>query len=443
VYLERFTDPKGDLFIKFPLINNLVNERGWAATPQANARYAATAIGKPITLMLDKEMSLFHDYHPFSLKPGASNQEHIEFARRYAYGTIVDVTTDSGKYKAASGEIPWFGIARVDDETVKAEWLKPASKLLPPGFSPGIIQLDGPDNGITKYEILHVASVPSGAFGPKFVTLAKCQGALQQCAPQLRAASQLIEAGKTYKQRTNCCPLEAFSSLHIKSANSDNKNMSLNPNANSTPGPGTFPSTGTGVSTSGDILATQQMQQQKAKPTVRFTRRTQSPTAAISKEPNGNGEEDIYPPDQPGEGEGQQPQQEQQQVRRRAFNDPEIIQMKKELRENLERSKMERRYNDFSKHIPKVLFMKGGKVDEKAWASEVEKRVKNPKWEVGDVIDFYETKMLNSELTEVPLVRRASSPYSNPLGILQGASSLESDEERIKAEKCLRLNGGF
>jgi hypothetical protein len=159
MYIERFNDSKGDLFLKFPLISNLLNERRWRANERANEECVHTAIGKPLSVMLNKADSLFNDGHPFSLKSAATNQDHIEFANKYAIGEIVDVTRDSGKYKAASGEIPWFAIAKITDPVAKDELQKPQSRLIPPGFSPGIIQLEGPDHDISKYEIVHVASV--------------------------------------------------------------------------------------------------------------------------------------------------------------------------------------------------------------------------------------------------------------------------------------------
>ena len=86
----------------------------------------------------NKEDSLYHDGHPFSLKLGATDRDHIEYARKYAIGEIVGVTRDSGKYKSAAGEIPWFGIAKITDPVAKDELQKPQSTLIPPGFSPGI-----------------------------------------------------------------------------------------------------------------------------------------------------------------------------------------------------------------------------------------------------------------------------------------------------------------
>ena len=188
------------------IISNLFNDRRWRANELANEECVHTAIGKPLTVMLNKEESLFHDGHPFSLKSAATNQDHVEFANKYAIGQIVDVTQDSGKYKAASGEIPWFGIAKITDPVAKDELQKPQSRLIPPGFSPGIIQLEGPDHDISKYEIVHVASVAAGAYGPKFVSVAKCQRRPYDMRPAVKGGSTIVphkdELVSTYKEKT-------------------------------------------------------------------------------------------------------------------------------------------------------------------------------------------------------------------------------------------------
>jgi hypothetical protein len=61
--------------------------------------------------MFNKEESLFRDFHPFSPDAPIEDREaHVNFAEKYAYGRIVDVTKDSGSYKSGSGEIPWFAL---------------------------------------------------------------------------------------------------------------------------------------------------------------------------------------------------------------------------------------------------------------------------------------------------------------------------------------------
>jgi len=436
VYLERFTDEKGDLFIKFPLINNLLNQRGWRATTEANERYARTAIGKPLSLMLDKKDSLFYDYHPFSRDiPIDDRARQVEFARKYEYGHVVDVTKNSGSYKSASGEIPWFGIGKVTDPTVKEEWKKPETKLIPPAFSPGIAQLDGPDDAITQYEILHVASVPSGAFGPKFIAIGKCQGDLNTCTPQLRAAS--------YKERLGICPKDAFSSLLLKSGSSDNT-MSMSSNANSTPGPMSFGQAQVS-DPSGNTLATQNVQP-KQKPTIYYKKLRFS---GQSTEPKPNGEQT----EQGGEGGGDTGNTANMQTDEnadRAFRSSKYFQemqnMKKQLEQRTQQWDYKEKRYQLEKIIKPSLFTErrgnSERFNQKAWEAEIEKAIKE-----NIPIEWLQMYYANKEqLSQVPelQVKRASSPeWSNPLGSLQSASSLEADEEKIRAEKALRLNGGY
>ena len=438
MYIERFQDSKGDLFLKFPLISNLLNERRWRANDRANEDCVHTAIGKPLTVMLNKEESLFHDGHPFSLKSAATNQDHIEFANKYAIGEIVDVTRDSGKYKAASGEIPWFGIAKITDPVAKDELQKPQSRLIPPGFSPGIIQLEGPDHDISKYEIVHVASVAAGAYGPKFVSVAKCNGDLTTCAPQLRAAA-------SYKEKTGCCPLDAFSSLLLKSASSDH-NMSLNPTTTAmTPGPGTFNSSVSGQEIrgpDGNTLAIGQGQSTfgtKPKPTLKIRRlysQSTEPSQEEEQELNNNNNE---------EGQEQAPASDANAdaMFRKSSYYKELQDLKGKYKQQSEQWAYKEKRNEIEKIIPKRLFTdQKGRFRQKDWENEVERAIKE-NVPISFLQEYYATK---EQLMEVPEIKRASSIYSNntsPIPMLKGASSLESDEERIKAEKALRLNGGF
>lgn len=465
MYLERFTDDKGDLFIKFPLINNFLNDRKWRANPEANAEYVYTAIGKPLTLMVDPRDSIRPgvpypgDYHPFAKGGSATVPEHVEFARRYAYGTTLDVTQDSGKYKAASGEIPWFGIGKVEDPVVKQEWLKPASKLIPPGFSPGIIHLEGPDDDISKYEIVHIASVPAGAFGPKFVTIATCQGALNTCAPQLKAASvivphkaELVPITISYKEKTGCCPLDAFSSLITKSASTDH-NMSLNASNAMTPGPGTFSTSVPQEIRGGDgnILgqSTSTSSQQKPKPTLKIKRLgyNNSNSNSNSTEPNQEEEQETGGgnPNNNGE-EEQQPtaNADADAMFRKSSYYKELQDLKGKYKQQSEQWAYKEKRNEIEKIIPKRLFTdQKGRFRQKDWENEVERAIKE-NVPITFLQEYYATK---EQLMEVPEIKRASSAYlsttTGSIPMLKGASSLESDEERIKAEKALRLNGGF
>ena len=441
-YIERFTDPKGSLFIKFPLLNNLINERKWRVNPQANEAYAATAIGKPLSLMLDKKESRYLDLHPFHPDPNASVQDHRDYAWKYAIGEIVDVTRESGAYKAASGEIPWFAVAKITDPMAAEELRKPATRLVPPAFSPGVWQLEGPDHNITKYEILHVAAVPDGAYGPKFVNIGKCNGDITTCAPLLRAAASLITPHKddlvnTYKQRTGCCPLDGFSSLHLKSGSLDN-NMSFSSTNATTPGPGTFGTSEIKSPVDGNILSTQQQPQNilptRPKPTIRIRR---NPMRMSEQE---RPESEPTEPQEPN-GNESDPNAKMLQTNNGAY-EKRISDLEKKYQQREQFWATEQKRNEIKTIVPKAKFTDHkGRFRQKDWEAEVEQLLKDnvPIPYIQRIYEF-ETKLM-----EVPEVKRASAPFPSIVGSipnLQSASSLESDENRIKSEKVLRLLTG-
>ncbi|MDW0140110.1 MAG: hypothetical protein QOK66_00995 [Nitrososphaeraceae archaeon] len=447
MYIERFTDPKGSLFIKFPLLNNLINERKWRVCPEANEQYAATAIGKPLTLMLDKKESRYLDLHPFSPDPNATVQDHRDYAQKYAIGEIVDVTRESSAYKAASGEIPWFAVAKITDPMAAEELRKPATRLVPPAFSPGVWQLEGPDHNITKYEILHVAAVPDGAYGPKFVNIGKCNGDITTCAPLLRAASIAAHSGEAviiqpanYKQRTGICPLEGFSSLHLKSGSLSN-NMSFSSTNATTPGPGTFGTSEIKSPLDGTILSTQQQQQQpttilptRQKPTIKIRRMRMSeqeqPDTEEPQEPNG----DVS--------ENQPTTATNPKMLNNGAYEKRISDLEKKYQQREQFWATEQKRNEIKQIVPKSKFTDHkGRFRQKDWEAEVEQLLKDnvPIPYIQRIYEF-ETKLM-----EVPEVKRASAPFPSIVGSipnLQSASSLESDENRIKSEKVLRLLTG-
>lgn len=450
VYVERFVDVKNDLYIKFPLLNNLINERKWRVNPTANEQYAHTAIGKPLTLMLDKKESRYLDLHPFDPNPNASVEDHKEYAQKYAIGEIVDVTKESGAYKAASGEIPWFAVAKITDPMAAEELRKPATRLVPPAFSPGVWQLEGPDHDITKYEILHVAAVPDGAYGPKFVSIGKCNGDITTCAPQLRAAAivaheleKVLSTKQNYKERTGCCPLEGFSSLHLKSGSSAN-NMSFNSTNASTPGPGTFGTSEIKSPIDSSILASQQQQQQqqsnplatRPKPTIRIRRNPLTMRMSEQERPESE-------PTEPQEPNGDESENQKARMLNNGAYEKRISDLEKKYQQREQFWATEQKRNEIKTIVPKAKFTDHkGRFRQKDWEAEVEQLLKDnvPIPYIQRIYEF-ETKLM-----EVPEVKRASSPFpSSIVGSipnLQSASSLETDENRIKSEKVLRLVTG-
>ena len=396
--------------------------------------------------MLDKKESRYLDLHPFHPDPNASVQDHRDYAWKYAIGEIVDVTRESGAYKAASGEIPWFAVAKITDPMAAEELRKPATRLVPPAFSPGVWQLEGPDHNITKYEILHVAAVPDGAYGPKFVNIGKCNGDITTCAPLLRAASIAAHSGEAvviqpanYKQRTGCCPLDGFSSLHLKSGSLDN-NMSFSSTNATTPGPGTFGTSEIKSPLDGTVLSTQQSQNPmvptRPKPTIKIRRNPMRLSEQERPESEPNGTEPVEP-------NGEEPTTN---VNAKMLNngayEKRISDLEKKYQQREQFWATEQKRNEIKTIVPKAKFTDHkGRFRQKDWEAEVEQLLKDnvPIPYIQRIYEF-ETKLM-----EVPEVKRASAPFPSIVGSipnLQSASSLESDENRIKSEKVLRLLTG-
>jgi hypothetical protein len=419
VIVNRYTDEKGDLFAKFFLIDSSENNRQWRTTDAANERYARTAIGTPFTLMLSKEDSKYLDYHPFLPDPDAPVKDQIDFAYKYAIGQIVDVNRESGRYKAAYGgpdgvvDNPWFATVKITDPMAKEEFQKPDSKLIPRAVSPGLIHLAGPDDAITEYHIVHLAAVPSGAYGPRAIKWASCNGDALSCIPRLKAAS-------SYKERTNHCPLECLSSLAQKSGSSPNIMSAVNNTV--TPGPQSFGS-GT-VETSQPPTQSQQGQVPITKPTIRIRR--YKAEGQQEENPNGNGQQ--TPEGNNGNGEQQQQEGEQQapisdpnadQAFRSSRYYQEMQNMKKELQARTQQWDYKEKRYQLEKVIPPQLFTDNkGRFRQKDWEAEIERAIKE-NVPMPFLQDYYQTKLLALQVPEIQQ-KRASA---------KGASSQNYDDE--------------
>jgi hypothetical protein len=416
VLVNRYTDSQGDLFAKFFLIDSSENNRQWRTTDSANERYARTAIGTPFTLMLSKEESKYHDYHPFLADPDAPVKDQIDFAYKYAIGQIVDVNRESGRYKAAYGgpdgviDNPWFATVKITDPVAKEEFQKPDSKLIPKAVSPGLIHLAGPDDAITEYHIVHLAAVPEGAYGPRAIKWASCNGDALSCIPKLKAASSY-----SYKERTNHCPLDCLSSLAQKSATSPNIMSAVNNTV--TPGPQSFGS--------GTVETSQpQSQMPITKPTIRIKRMNKQ--QGLSEE-NPNGNEQETP--EGGNGEEQQQGQSQQlqpsdpnadAAFRNSRYYQEMQNMKKELQSRTQQWDYKEKRYQLEKVIPPQLFTDNkGRFRQKDWENEIERAIKE-NVPLPFLQDYYQTKLLALQVPEIQ-TKRAST--------VKGASSQNYDDE--------------
>ena len=412
--VNRYTDDKGDLFAKFFLIDSSENNRQWRTTDSANEAYARTAIGTPFTLMLSKEESKYHDFHPFLPDPDAPVKDQIDFAYRYAIGQIVDVNRESGRYKAAYGgtdgilDNPWFATVRITDPAIKDEFQKPDSKLIPKAVSPGIIHLSGPDDAISEYVVVHLAAVPEGAYGPRAIKWASCNGDALSCVPKLKAAS-------SYKERTNICPLDCLSSLAQKSASSD---IIMSSQPVSTPGPQSFGS--------GTVETSQPQTQTPMKPTIRIRRINKG---LESENPNGDQEQ------KPEGNNGEQTETEQpisdpnaDQAFRSSKYYQEMQNLKKDLQTRTQQWDYKEKRYQLEKVIPPQLFTDNkGRFRQKDWENEIERAIKE-NVPLPFLTDYYQTKLMALQVPEIQ-TKRASA--------MKGASSQNYDEE--EQERKIKL----
>ena len=121
----------------------------------------------------------------------------------------------------------------------------------------------------------------------------------------------------------------------------------------------------------------------------------------------------------------------------------ELQDLKGKYKQQSEQWAYKEKRNEVEKIIPKRLFTdQKGRFRQKDWEAEVERAIKESV-PIAFLQEYYATK---EQLMEVPEIKRASAPFPSiiPGSIpnLQSASSLESDENRIKSEKVLRLLTG-
>ena len=376
--------------------------------------------------MHDPEESKYGDGHPFKKTDAADIQDEIDYAFNYAIGQNVDVTNESGQYKGASGEIPWFGIAKITDPDAKIELQKPDSKLVPTAVSAGIIHEEGPDQAISKYHIVHVAAVSSGAYGPRFVHLSKCNGDALSCLPALKAAS-------SYKERNHICPVEVLSSYVQKSASSD-INMSALNNA-STPGPQSFGSGTMSTSIPG------QSNTQTIKPKIRI-RINKAPLE--SENPNGEQPQEQPTGEGQGEGQGQGGEQSNNEGNQATVQSvqKELSALRKQYESQANVWKQDRQKRELQDAIPKALFTDPkGRFRQKDWEKEIESRLQQG-LPIDTIREIYQLRMQMLEVPEIAQKsKRASSSlyYYNPVPVPKGASSASSQDNDEDTERKMKL----
>jgi hypothetical protein len=346
-------DNKGDLFLKYFMadasITALPTATGhFSLNGAAIASHDQEAIGLPFTILPNKDLSVYGDFHPWHPDLGkATWNQHVEFARRFSPGKIVRLTPHSDQIGAncatglnCSKEVNQNGgryaIVQITDPVTRDAYIKNRD-LIPKSVSPGFLNHESPNRiNIQNFQWAHLAAVPQGAFGDKATVYASCVGG-NDCVDKLIGASVLKEAEKPY------CPIgasEFLSSLVVSEANPSQ--MSDNANTVATPPVAAVAPTTAPAQTGAPIANPQ------AQPILRLKTAQQGVTPLQ-----------------------QQPQQPA------AVNLDEFEKVRKQVEEIKQKEAEDARLQGLKALVPRELFiLPNSRFDEKGFESDVSKLVK-------------------------------------------------------------------
>jgi hypothetical protein len=354
-FVEYSLDSNGDLYLKYYFADNseTVNESAVGKFSVGDKALEAAdneAIGLPFSILPNRDLSIKKDFHPWSPKPNATWDDHVEFAKHYAPGHIVALTKDSNLVSAAMSDIKAhngrLAVVKITDQRARDAYLKDPS-LIPRQVSPGFMNLETPNlNGIQKVKWAHLAGVPKGAYGDKATLYASCIGG-DECINHLVAASvaQLDEqVSKTY------CPVGASENLNTSLGSFSTNQNSMSVNANTTESTTTAPPTPTTP-----VVST--TPPQKGAPITTGNKgivKLKNPQTQVPAVTN-NSNQQI---------QGQEPTDDVAKLKQE-------VEAMKQIQQQAERKEQIKRL------IPKELFINKGKFDEKAFDAEVEKRLQS------------------------------------------------------------------
>lgn len=316
MFIDKKIDENGDVYLKYFLIDTSLNDRGWAASPEWVDAIAQTAkeLKVPVTVVRDIKDSIrpgvpTGDYHAFHPNPQAPPLDDIEHAKKFQWAQVIDIVPTNPQRLAANSSMPnhmgqniipsgiykgYDAILKVTDSDVAKAIREGRTDVIPPEVSPGIVWYSGPKHSVEQAAILHLASVPKGAYGPRAKQIAQCIGG-DSCQKKLLAASssavgvpifekepknwfesitdivqehhddKIDEIPKLdvdlnqpkYHDRTGGCPLVALSSLVSDSGISTNSMSFSSQNSSRSPTPHTY-GTMKSYGASGNLLGTQQ-----------------------------------------------------------------------------------------------------------------------------------------------------------------------------------------
>ncbi len=220
--LDYYTNYKGDLFLKYFLIDSSFNDRGWSIDSSQLARLAKDAIGKPFTDYEDFPVTPFNDNHPWSPKQNATFREHLDYAKSKATGVIVDFSPVSrNALKSGSGfdierNNGYYVTVKVTNPMRRQQYLRNPARI--PRVSPGIFDYNFtklPATNLNNVDFVHLAGVKKGAYGEKAKLYAACSGGYNECVSHLKGASIKEEATGTKNKRIISFPQTELNLVNI------------------------------------------------------------------------------------------------------------------------------------------------------------------------------------------------------------------------------------
>ena len=210
--VESFKDEKGDLWIKFFLLDDSVNINDWGVSQRSIPQKIGSAINKPIVLYIDKGDE--PDSHIHQRRKGMANHPILAISskgetKEHAY--LNQELSRVGNIERAERDDRrgwWYGYGRITDKGVREAFdvdpaglpfftsssiwnNQPALPRVTLDASGNPIGIDKPDESqIEDWEFMHVALVDEPAYGvEKTHIVGRCTGDSNTCVMHLRNAS--------------------------------------------------------------------------------------------------------------------------------------------------------------------------------------------------------------------------------------------------------------
>lgn len=216
--VDAYKDEKGDLYIKFFLLDDSVNVNDWGVSQRSIPQKIGSAVGKPIVLYIDKGDE--PDSHIHKRKAGMANHPVLAISskgetKEHAY--LNQELSAVGRILQAVRNPTngwWYGIGKITDKGVREAFEVDPAGL--PFFTSSSIWNNSPplpkvvldaagnpatiekpdETQIEDWEFMHVALVDEPAYGTQKTQIAgRCTGDSNKCVMHLRNASIAKEEG--------------------------------------------------------------------------------------------------------------------------------------------------------------------------------------------------------------------------------------------------------